>query len=275
MNDDLVINENVIDYKYKFPTIDILFTKNTDNNHKKCKENKSYYFILDSNTSQDFGYWIFESFIFVSFLKELNKYNENIKIISKIKNYDIKPLLNYFNINNEIVNEIDNYNNICYSPKIYSVYYFSLLKNDVYYYTCLINYIIYVKANLDINVNKYNYVFVNMNSNNPNYNDEIITKIKNNAKDSFFINDNYENIKYNLSIINNANIIILLYDPSYYYNCIFLENKIIIIVDDDVYRPNGIRAHIKSNPFLDHLFKIIYCKNKIKIMKLDDVSKLF
>jgi ABC-type uncharacterized transport system substrate-binding protein len=71
-----------------------------------------------------------------------------------------------------------------------------------------------------------------------------------------------------LSVINNAKIIILLYDPSFYYNCIFLENKLIIIVDDYVYRPNGIGTHINSNTFLDHLFKIISSKNKInKSMK--------
>jgi hypothetical protein len=104
---DINENENVIDYKYKFPTIDILFTKNNDN--KNYKKEKSYYFILDSNASRDFGYWIFESFIFISLLKDLNKTNPNIKIITKIKNYDIKELLHYFNVDNEIVNEIDSW----------------------------------------------------------------------------------------------------------------------------------------------------------------------
>jgi hypothetical protein len=88
---DINENENVIDYKYKFPTIDILFTKNNDNDNDNdnYKKEKSYYFILDSNASRDFGYWIFESFIFISLLKDLNKTNPNIKIITKIKNYDI------------------------------------------------------------------------------------------------------------------------------------------------------------------------------------------
>ncbi len=238
------INENVIDYKYKFPTIDILFTKNNDNDNENYKKDKSYYFILDSNASRDFGYWIFESFIFISLLKDLNKTNPNIKIITKIKNYDIKELLHYFNVDNEIVNEIDNYNNICYSPP---------------------------------NVNKYNYAFINFDHNN-----ETIKKIKMNANvnananDICFIN-NHENIKNNLSVINNAKIIILLYDPSFYYNCIFLENKIIIVIDenDDVYRPNGIGTHINSNTFLDHLFKIISSKNKVQITKLDNVLRLF
>jgi len=271
---DIDKNENVIDYKYKFPTIDILFTKNTDNSHPNYKEDKSYYFILDSNASQDFGYWIFESFIFVSLLKDLNKTTPNIKILTKIKNYDIKELLHYFNVDNEIVNEIDNYNNVCYSPKIYSNYYIHYLQQDNYYNNFLINYINHIKNNLNPSVNKYNYAFVNFNHNN-----ETIKKIKINANmnDVCFIDVIDENIKYNLSLIDNAKIIIILYNPSFYYNCIFLENKIIIVVDmnDDIYRPNGIGTHINSNTFLDHLFKIISSKNKVQFMKLDNISRLF
>ena len=274
-NNLLIINENVIDYKYKFPTIDIIITKNTDNNHQNYKEAKSFYFILDSNASRDFGYWIFESFIFISLLTDLNKNNSNIKILTKIKNHNIKNLLNYFNINNEIVNKIDNYNNICLSPKIYSNYYIHRLNNDDYYNHFLNNYINYIKSNLDHNVSKYNYAFVNIDTNNPNYNDEIIKKIRMNAKETIFIDNSYDNIKYNLSIINNANIIVLLYDPSFYYNCIFLENKLIILVDDYAYRPNGIATHLNSNTFLDYLIKIISSKNRIEIMKLADVYKLF
>jgi hypothetical protein len=269
---DINENDNVIDYKYKFPTIDIIITKNTDKNHQNYKEDKSYYFILDSNASREFGYWIFESFIFISLLKDLNKTNPNIKIITKIKNYDIKELLLYFNVHNEIVNEIDNYNNICYSPNIYSNYYIHYLQHDDYYNNFLINYINHIKNNLYPNVNKYNYVFINFDHNN-----ETVKKIKTNANvnDICFINNNHENIKYNLSVIDNAKIIILLYDPSFYYNCIFLENKMIIVIDDDLYRPNGIGTHINSNTFLDHLFKIIYNRNKLQIMKLADISRLF
>jgi hypothetical protein len=272
INDILIINENVIDYKYKFPTIDIIINKNTDINHKNYKEDKSYYFILDSNASRDFGYWIFESFIFISLLKDLNKLNPNIKIISKIKNYDIKHLLNHFNVDNEIVNEIDNYNNICYSPKIYSNYYIHYLQHDNYYNNFLINYINHIKNNLDPVINKYNYVFINFDHNN-----ETIKKIKMNVNEIYFIDNNHENIKYNLSVINNAKIIIILYDPSFYYNCIFLENKMIIVIDinDDIYSPNGIGTHINSNTFLDHLFKIISSKNKVQFMKLDNISRLF
>jgi len=142
----------------------------------------------------------------------------------------------------------------------------------------LTNYINHIKSNLDVNVNvnvnvnDNDFVFI-YNNKNPSYNDEIIKNLKLNAKNIVFIDNNYENIKYNLSVINKAKIIILLFDPSFYYNCIFLENKFIIIIDDYIYRPNGIGTHINSNPFLDYLFNIIANKNKIEIMKLADIYK--
>jgi len=37
INDVLIIKENIIDYKYKFPTIDLLIDINTDTNHHKYK----------------------------------------------------------------------------------------------------------------------------------------------------------------------------------------------------------------------------------------------
>lgn len=270
---NLIIAENIIDYNYKFSTTDIIFSKNINNQNNNNQKDKSYYFILDSNASRDFGYWIFESFIFISLLVDLNKTKPNIKILSKIKNYDIKNLLNYFNINNEIVNKIDNYNNICFSPKIYSIYYIHRLNNDEYFNNFLINYIKHIELNLDHNVNEYNYVFINIDNNNPSYNHEIFNKLRINANknNAFFIDNNYENIKYNLSILNKAKIIILLYDPSFFYNCIFLKHKLIIAIDDYSYRPNGFETHLNSNTFLDYLFNVISTRNRIELIKLADL----
>jgi hypothetical protein len=270
-NNDLIIAENIIDYKYKFSTIDIIFTKNNQNDN--YNKEKSFYFILDSNASRDIGYWIFESFIFIKLLVDLNKTNPNIKILSKIENDDIKKLLNYFNINNEIVNKIDNYNNICYSPKIYSIYYIHRLNNDIYFNKFLNNYINYIESKIDNTVNVYNYVFTNINTKNPSYNEEIFNKLKLNANknNAYFIDNNYENINHNLSIINKAKIIVLLYDAAFFYNCIFLKNKTIIAIDDYPYRPNGLQTHLNSNTFLHHLFTVIFTRNRIEIMKLADI----
>ena len=273
-NDVLMIIEDIVDYKYNFSTTDIIITKCINNQHQNYKKDKSFYFILDSNASRDFGYWIIENFIFNSLLIDLNKTNPNIKILSKITNYNIKNLLEFFNINNEIVNTIDNYNNICYSPKIYSTYHIHRLNTDNYFNKYLTNYITNIKSKLNNNINNSNnnHVFI-YNNKNPNYNDEVIKNLKSKSNNTFFIDNNYENIKYNLSVINKAKIIILLYDSSFYYNCIFLENKIIIIIDDYIYRPNGIGTHINSNPFLNYVFNIIANKNKIEIMKLADIYK--
>jgi hypothetical protein len=271
MSHVIIIFEDIIDYKYNFSTTDITITKHTKND--KYEKEKSYYFILDSNASRDFGYWIFENFIFIDLLIRLNKTIPNIKILSKISNYNIKNILEYFNINNEIVNKIDNYNNICYSPKIYSIYYIHRLNNDDYFNYFLINYINRIVLNLDININKYNNVFINFNPENPNYNEDIIKTLKMNNKNnnSIFIDNIHENIKYNLSVINNANTIILLFDPSLYYNCIFLEKKTIIIIEDNPFRPNGLGTQINANPFLDYLFNIIASKNNIYILKLENL----
>jgi ABC-type uncharacterized transport system substrate-binding protein len=149
------------------------------------------------------------------------------------------------------------------------------LINDNYYNHFLNNYIEHINLNLYSNVNAYSYAFVNFHPNNPNYNDEIVKKIKTNTSEAYFIDNNYENVKYNLSVLNNAKIIILLFDPSFYYNCIFLKNKSIIIVEDNIYRSNSIGTQIRSNTVLDYLFKIISSKNKTKIMKLEDVAKIF
>jgi hypothetical protein len=146
INKCLVI-ENIIGYKYKFSTIDIICTKyDINQNDIKYKTEKTYYYILDSG-SNEYEYWIFESFIFYNLLINLNKIHANIKILTKQKN--IKKMLAFFNITNEIVYEIDNYNNIVYSPIIYSVYYIHRLKTDEYYNYHLNKYIEYFRENED------------------------------------------------------------------------------------------------------------------------------
>ncbi len=246
-----IIFEDIIDYKYNFSTIDIITTKfdNKKYDISKYNKSKSYYFILDSGVSKEFGYWIFESYIFIDLLKKLNEIHSNIIILTKV-NYDIKPLLSLFNINNSIVNNIDNYNNICYSPQIYSIYYIHRLNNDNYYNYHLLNYINTIKNTLDITVKRYNYVFIN-----------------NEVKESIIKNDGIiTNDLYNLSILNNTNRIILYYNPLFYYYCIFLENKNIIIIEDDFYEANRFGTHYGANPFLHYLISIIISRNKVKII---------
>jgi hypothetical protein len=70
--------------------------------------------------------------------------------------------LKYFNINNEIVDKIDNYNNICYSPVIYSIYYnHNKLKDDTYFNYHLNNFIDYITNNLDNDCKSNKIVLIN------------------------------------------------------------------------------------------------------------------
>jgi hypothetical protein len=270
MNKSLII-ENVFDYKYKFSTNNLIITKyNGNGNDNEKEKEKSYYFILDGNNSKDFGFWIFESFIFINLLIELNKNNKNIKILIKRFNNnndkldnDIIKILKFFNINNEIVNKIDNYNNICYSPVIYSLYHHRHNLNKDSYYNYHLNYYInYINSNLN-DYKKNKNVFINNNSN--NLDDTNIKKfiIKNNG----IIIDDFD-IKNNFSILNNATNIFLFYNSSFYFNCIFLQNKNIYIIENYIYRPNGINSHILGNPFLKYLHDFIFNNNKICLLNI-------
>lgn len=271
-NNKSLIIENLFDYKYKFSTRNLIITKyykDTNNNdNSKYKNEKSYYFILDSNNSKDFGFWIFESFIFIDLLNELNKNIKNIKILFKRfnenNNNEIIKILKFFNINNEIVNKIDNYNNICYSPIVYSIYYHHHNLNiDNYFNYHLKYYINYIRTNLDNNYTKYENVFINNNFN--NFDDSIIKNyIKNKNKNRIFINE--LDIKNNFSILNNATNIYLFYNSQFYFNCIFLQGKNIFIIEDNIYRPNGLNSYICGNPFIKYLHNIIMSNNKMSFV---------
>lgn len=263
MVDKLLIIENIIDYKYKFNKCNIIVNKCYDTSNCNYKNEISYYFILDSY-SNDLGFWIYESFIFINLLKDLNKnLNNNIKILTKKDNNFIKVLLKYFDINNEIVHKIDNYNNICYSPVIYSIYYnHHKLNDDIYFNHHLNKFIDYIKKNLDNNCKSNKIVLIN-DKNNIN----LINEIKNN--NGYILDNNIDNIKHNLSILNKSDIIYLYYNSAFYLNTIFLKDKTIIIIEDDVYRPNGIHVHLCGNPFILYLFDIISNNNKVSSVKFE------
>lgn len=261
MVDKLLIIKDMIDYKYKFNKCNLIVNKCYNTNDINYNTNEiSYYFILDSY-SKDVGLWIYESFIFINLFIDLNKnLNNNIKIFSKTDNNFIKSLLNYFNINNEVVDKIDNYNNICYSPVIYSMYFnHHNIIDDIYYNYHLNKYIDYIRNNLDDNCESNKIVLIN------EKNDmRMINKIKsdNGLILDFNIN-NINNIKNIFSILNKSEIIYLYYNSSFYLNCIFLKGKTIYMIEDNVYRPNGIHVHFCGNPFMLHLFNIISTNNVV------------
>jgi hypothetical protein len=266
MEDNKVsIIENLINYKYNFSTRNIIINKCYDNTDENFKKDKSYYFILDSG-SNDIYYFVYESFIFIKLLIELNKEN-NIKILTKKDNNEIlKVLLNLFNIQNEVINIIDNYNNITYSPSIYSIYYHHRkLINNNYFNNHLNYYITHIKNNLDNDIKNTNKnVLINNDNDNNNNNNN------NNDNDNFdgiIIQNDIKNIKDNFSIINKADNIYLYYNSSFYFNCIFLKNKNLFIIENNIYKPNGLYSHIAGIPFLEYLFDIIANNNKLNFVK--------
>jgi hypothetical protein len=187
----------------------------------------------------------------------------NIKILTKVNNNEIlKSLLSNFfpDIKNEIVNNVDNYNNICYSPLIYSIYYHHRLIKDDYYNHHLNFYLNTINKNLDLTVPKYKNVFIN-NDNNNDKNDKIHQFIHQNG--GIIIQDTIENIKNNLNIINNADNIFLNYNSSFYLYCMGLKNKNIYFIEINIYLPNGIYSHVMGMPLFGYLYNIINKNNKI------------
>ena len=77
------------------------------------------------------------------------------------------------------------------------------------------------------------------------------------------IQDNIENIKNNINIINNADNIFLNYNSSFYLYCMVLKNKNIYIIEKFIYRPNGINVQVFGMPLFNYLYNIINKNNKI------------
>ena len=251
-NNEILIMENITNYKYNFSTRDIIVSKYDNNDNNDNDNDKSYYFIIDSGSNDNY-YLIYESFIFIQLLIDLN--NKNIKILTNANNNDIlKSLLNFFNIDNKIVNDIDNYNNITYSPVIYSIYYNQQLNNDTYYNHHLNIYLNHINNNLDNNVKNIENIIITEHN--------II-----NNDNGIILETNIKNIKNIFSIMNNAKKIYIYYNSYFFYNCIWLKNKNINIIENNLYRPNGIYTQISGNPFLKYLYNIINNNNTINIIK--------
>lgn len=212
-NKCLVIN-NVVNYKYDFGTLNLIYNTCIDSNNINYKNEKSYYYILDSG-SEEMGYWIFESLIFIDLLKKINRNNREIKILSNIKREPyIREFMKKLQITNDIVYKIENYNNICYSPLIYSIYYLHRLEQDEYYKSYLQNFIEYGRKN------------------------ELIVK--------------NEDIKIEME-----------YNDLFFYNSIFLKNKEILLIESDIYKPNGIYTYCNGFPIFRYIFSLIIKENRL------------
>jgi hypothetical protein len=182
-------------------------------------------------------------------------------------------MLRFFEINNEIVHEIDNYNNHTFFPRVYSINTSQNIEKDEYYNVYLNLYINHIQNNIPI-IQNIKAVFLPRNDTD-NYlpNDRIISnadKIKDIVIDNGgMVLDTYRlnNIKYQYTIINNADTIILDYGSSLFFNCIFLKNKKIYVIDnqDKIYTQVGFGIN-------KLLYNRIINNNEVHILRSDDPS---
>jgi len=274
-NGDLLYYENLKTYVYHMCVNKLYIDQyNPNENSKLFKNEKTYYWIFDAPGESALGHWIYESFIFVHILIGLNKQIKNIKILTRNKCKYVKTILNFFNIENEIVNEISNYNNVCFFPKVYSLNTTpTQIECDEYYNKHLNLYIQYIQSNLQI-VKKIKSLFLPRNdTDNYKENDRIINNTDNIKKiviqNGGMVLDTYRfnNINYQFTILNNADIIILDYGSSLYFNCIFLKNKKIYVLDD-----KNLYTEQMAYESLRLLYKIIADNNDVKMITTHNLS---
>ena len=250
------------------------------------KPEKTHYWIIDSPGDFALAHWIYESFIFIHILKELNELNElkelnaqgstrstGIKIMTKNPKKYVKSMLCFFGIKNEVVHQIDNYNNHSYFPKVYSMNTSQNIETDKYYNLYLNSYISYIQRNISV-IQSIKAVFLPRNTiDNYSHNDRIISntdKIKEIViENGGMVLDTYSlnNIKYQFSIINNAEIVILDYGSSLFLNCIFLKNKKIYIIDNNDQASSHHRFSINN-----YLYNMITSNNDVSIITSGDLS---
>jgi hypothetical protein len=297
-NNDYLIMENVVDYERIYQDIyiyiDIYNANNANNNkyHDKSgnlnvkvrniisnnndnyKSDKSYYYILDTNETA-FAHWIYDSCIFINELIELNKINSNIKILTKNNKKYVKSFLKFFNINNKIVNTINNFNNITYSPLMISLNFtHKNPKTDNYFNYHLDYYINYITNNI-INISHTNKcIFLPRNDfenkveyklNNIDIIKDIIINNGGIVLDTYHLN----NIKYQFSILNNSDIIIIDFGSSFLVNCAFLKNKKIYVINNH----NSFHVQMDNNPYLKHIVETkILNNNYIELITTEQLE---
>ena len=284
-----ILIENLKDYNYPLCVAD-LHTDIYDaadaastSDAALYKPEKTHYWIIDSPGDFALAHWIYESFIFIHILNELNELNAQgstgfarsagIKIMTKNPKKYVKSMLCFFGIKNEVVHQIDNYNNHSYFPKVYSMNTSQNIETDKYYNLYLNSYISYIQRNISV-IQSIKAVFLPRNTiDNYSQNDRIISntdKIKEIViENGGMVLDTYSlnNIKYQFSIINNAEIVILDYGSSLFLNCIFLKNKKIYIIDNHYQASSHHRFSINN-----YLYNMITSNNDVSIITSGDLS---
>jgi hypothetical protein len=270
---------NVISYEYSLcvPELKIYCDDSNINNNNKNNDNNDnndYYFIFDSPGSDAFAHWIYESFIFFSYFFNILKKFPNIKILTKNTKKYVKNIFTYFEIKNDIVYNVLSTNNICFFPPVISLNDKKI--NISLYNDLLLQYINYIKLNVCYEQNNNILLLPRNTIDNYKYNDRYIANIEDIKKNILILGgvviNTYEmnNIKKQFDFINNSNIIILDYGSSYLVNCIFLNNKKIIVLDEKCLSS----CQINGYESIKILHNIISKNNNVLIIKPSQNNKI-
>jgi hypothetical protein len=265
--------DNVINYNFDWYQKQLLV--NTEHNVSEILNDKSFYFIFDSAGNDALAHFIFESFIFIDIFFEVNKLYKNIKIVTKNKKQYFKNILKLFKITNNVVDYIDASNNYCFIHPIISISHEDIdLQLFEMYLTKYIEKIQKFQVPYEFQCNIL--FFPRNKKDNFSYNQvEILGLYEIECsliECGATVIDTYQlnNLYFQIQLLYNHRIIILDYGSSLFFNCIYLTNKIIIVLNNrDWY------DYQMNIPGYKFLFDIINKNNTIYIINNDSGKILF
>jgi hypothetical protein len=256
--------ENVTSYNYEVCQ-SIINVNLSDEVISTKEEDKQVYYIFDCPGKDAFIHWITESFIFYPLFLKIKQLYPSIKILTTNTKKYVKNIFNFFNIESEIVYEIEEEvkPNICFFPPVVSLNDLDDNNKDLFE-KFLYDYMEHATSILrEYNFRENKILFLPRNSvDNFTANDRIIhgsddiekniIEIGGTVLNTYQIN----NIHLQLSIVSSSNTIILDYGSSFFFNCLFLKNKKIVVLDNHNIR-NG-----QINRFLSlQIMNECICKN--------------
>jgi len=287
LNGDCLLHkyDNVISYKYSICKSELTIdTENTNINTKvQSIDEIDIYFIFDCPGEDALYHWVGESFIFYPLLLQLQTIYPNIKIFTKNTKKYVKNLFKFFNLSNEVVNTFQNANNMCFFPPILSLN--DMDHNIELFKTYLRFYITDINSRLSSVTIPNNQIVLLPRNNKDNYapNDRNIPGIEDIEENIISIGgivlNTYQlnNIELQWSIIKNSKIIILDAGSSYMFNCQWLSNKTIILLDNHGHY-GSINSFIALN-IADNIIRetntvhIIHPNNDNRIITFNDIKQ--
>jgi hypothetical protein len=222
--------DNVIHYKYEL--IKHKLTVETMNNI--VSDITNIYFVFDCPGEDALAHWLYESFMFYPLYSELKKIYPTLQILTSNKKKYVKNLLIFFGLDDNIIYQLDkSHKNTCIFPPIISL---NELRDEEIFKKYINIYEQSVKIRLNMQKpNKYlflprntvdNYV---INDRTIPFTEEIRTKI---IEYGGSVLNTYEinNLTFQFNIVLSSEVIIVDYGSSFFFNCIFLENKTILLL---------------------------------------------